>query len=90
MLHLPAARELGLDAPEAWLLVDIHTCNDDIDGPMGFRLYQDMKTIQCHDMSVLKCLVGRAEIERQGRTTWAIIDRSGNLGDAFFAAEEVG
>lgn len=47
-----------------------------------------MSTQQVIDITCVQCLVGRTPTVTNGRTEYAIIDRSGYLGGAIYAADE--
>ncbi|EKM48750.1 uncharacterized protein PHACADRAFT_108338 [Phanerochaete carnosa HHB-10118-sp] len=90
VLHLPATRELRLDTPTVHVLVDIHSCNANIDGPLDVRMFESMQSILVHDITTVQCLVGRIKLVTVGHPIWAVIDRSGYLGGAVYAGNEDG
>lgn len=93
VITLPAARELSLQTTTKLLLADIRTCKADYEGPLGIPLYMDsdFEVPQVMDMTCVQCAIGRFQLVKEnGRSAWAIIDRSGENADAIVGADDDG
>ena len=88
---LPTASPLGLTEPTNFILADIHTCNADIDGPLNFKMYDDMSTKQVFDMTCVQGLVGRLQVlslNSFAKPVWAIVDRSQQSDGAIYIPDD--
>ncbi|KIJ60585.1 hypothetical protein HYDPIDRAFT_98351 [Hydnomerulius pinastri MD-312] len=87
VVTLPPSTPLGNAVPTTHILAAIETCEIERSRPdVDIHYYSKLGALDMVDITCLQCLVGR--IPHEGR--WAIIDRSGDLARAIYAADEGG
>ena len=85
VLRLPASRPLGLQEPTPVALVAIRSCPIiKSHAELDIHYYTNEGGVDVLDVTCVQCVVGRV---KDGRG-WGIIDRSGSLLRAIFAAEQ--
>lgn len=85
VVTLPPSERLRTNEPAVHFLAAIETCEiersrDDIDA----HYYTKLGSLDMVDVTCIQCLVGRIRVEGG----WAIIDRSGDLARAIYAAQD--
>ena len=76
--------------PENLILVEIQPCKLlSQHSTLDIHYYKDYGTPLVFDVTCIQCLVGRIPLGGGGSAnTWAIIDRSGTLAQAFYTGDD--
>ena len=80
---------MNLSVPETLILVEIQPCKIlSKHNKLDIHYFKAYGTPLIFDVTCVQCLVGRIRVDG-GANEWAIIDRSGNLAQAYYSGEGI-
>ncbi|KIJ70560.1 hypothetical protein HYDPIDRAFT_184816 [Hydnomerulius pinastri MD-312] len=84
VVRLPPTQHLNIHTPAVHILAGIETCEIQRSTDLDIHYFNKVGSLDVVDISCVQCLVGRIPVA----SGWAIVDRSGDLARALYAADE--